>query len=682
MRPLTAVPGRAAGGLATCLILLVGGTALGSDSTSGGAPPVVEILHMEANEGGGAGGHAGIRLGDQVYHFEFGESGRLVMARDAWLDVERQYSEIENRPIHVAALDVSHETARLLQRSLNRRYLAQRRHLERLAQLRAERSLLEAWATAPGAGAPEAPAVPVAAAGYFFHRLPPRGPRAGGSAALASLGESIRASHGPRAISDRAAALRAELSALAPDPAPVEAPADARLPAPRGSLALRYAEILEELAALEVLERAPALRDDALVELGGASAALSTRERARLEALADRLAGEAQALFDSPRPDRGRALLVVSARLAAIEASLLGDRWRPLATVQEDGDLVPAEVFERRPDLAPRAHAAALEDWRSVRRAFAAPELAGELAGEPAGERGWVRLERAANRLASWRRADLEGVSVRFGGPSGTPARPAPWAGAPRPARGDWDVLAGRARLREEAFAGELDGLYGYDLVRRNCASEIFQAIHDAFAELEPPDGVEAESTRRLGGYVGPNRGLAFIPFVSQWEARRSYRVRETRTIPAWRARRVHELASSGSRFWVGLRESIRWTADSYAPHPQDSYFVFFTEKAAPVRPLLGAVNVAAGVVQGAVGLVTWPFDRGRRLLGGWKGAVVSLPELVFVNIRKGTNEVLPPEDPPLEGASREPAARADQGRDRMSLQPPNGFRSAVADSR
>lgn len=632
---------------------------------------------MEANEGGGAGGHAGLRLGDEVYHFEFGDGGLLVLARDPWPDVLRQYTEIENRPIHVARLEVSRETATLLRRFFNRRVLTQRRHLERLERLREERALFERWARAE----PDAEGASVAVAGYFFDALPQAEPRGGTSAFVAGVRDRILTSRGPASIRERRARLQTELEGLVPEAGPADAPRADALPVPQRSFLDRYEEILEQIVALDVLEGAPSVLMEALVDPGPVSGSLDESERARLEALRGALAGEALALFDSPRPDRGRALLVSLARLGALEHSLRRGRWLLLDVAAGRGAPLAAGALARRPDLAPRAREAASVLWSAARQAFSA--------AAPAGEREWSRLEQAAARLAQWQHA-RRGAPPRVGLPRSAPDRPARWPDAPRPRLENWEARAHAARQRERAFAAELDSLYGYDLVRRNCASEIFQSIHDAFAELDPADGVEAESRRRLGGYVPARRSLAFIPFVSQWEARRRYRIAGTRTHPAWRARTVRAMAERGSGLRVALRESVAFTARSYEPHPRDSFFVFFTEDAAPIRPLLGAVNVLAGVAESGVGLLTWPFDGGRRLVRGLKGMAVSLPELAFVNIRKGTNEIVPPLGDPLGGAREEPASvaavrggrAATQGREKMSLQPPNGLSPLVVDSR
>ena len=55
--------------------------------------------------------------------------------------------------------------------------------------------------------------------------------------------------------------------------------------------------------------------------------------------------------------------------------------------------------------------------------------------------------------------------------------------------------------------------------------------------------------------------------------------------------------------------------------------------------PLYGVANLAAGMLEGGLGLVSLPFDSGKRLKSGAVGALFSLPELAFVNIRKGSFE-------------------------------------------
>ena len=74
-----------------------------------------------------------------------------------------------------------------------------------------------------------------------------------------------------------------------------------------------------------------------------------------------------------------------------------------------------------------------------------------------------------------------------------------------------------------------------------------------------------------------------------------------------------------------------------------------FTDDVVAPRPLFGAINVAAGLSAGAAGVALLPFDHGRLLVTGLRGAVFSLPELAFVNLRKGSFTYVPRADRPVE---------------------------------
>jgi hypothetical protein len=59
---------------------------------------------------------------------------------------------------------------------------------------------------------------------------------------------------------------------------------------------------------------------------------------------------------------------------------------------------------------------------------------------------------------------------------------------------------------------------------------------------------------------------------------------------------------------------------------------------------------LAAAAGEFVLGLVRAPFDRGHTAWSGLKGAAFSLPELFFVNLRKGMLEYAP-SDPPRTAA-------------------------------
>src|SRR5262249_44923382 len=242
----------------------------------------------------------------------------------------------------------------------------------------------------------------------------------------------------------------------------------------------------------------------------------------------------------------------------------------------------------------------------------------------------FTAFEAAANRLAELHLARAEGRERRIFGASLVPSRPA------QRAIGELDG-AGLSRAleavgeRQAAYAAASKRRWGYNLVTRNCVSEIFSEIDAAF-----PGGAE-ESRARLGGRIEMDGSLNFIPAVSAASVVSAYPVTERLELPSYRTWRKEQMYEHENPVAVFLRESNPLASAMYRHNADASMFVFFTGDAVIARPLLGAINLAVGLAASAVGLVTWPADGGTTLWAGLKGAVFSLPELFFQNIRKGS---------------------------------------------
>jgi hypothetical protein len=210
------------------------------------------------------------------------------------------------------------------------------------------------------------------------------------------------------------------------------------------------------------------------------------------------------------------------------------------------------------------------------------------------------------------------------------PSRDAPWTDLPVPEVGTDDLAA--ARVAEARFAEWLGRRYGYDLVARNCVSEIFRTV-------EASGAIRARSTDPL----------RFIPFVSAHAVNATWNVVERRTLPSYRRARLVEMYEHEPALRVRLREANVFTSSVYRRNADDSFFVFFTDDVLALRPAFGAVNLAAGLGAVAAGIPLLPFDRGQALWAGARGAVFSVPELAFVSLRKGSFDHVPANQRPTE---------------------------------
>jgi hypothetical protein len=203
---------------------------------------------------------------------------------------------------------------------------------------------------------------------------------------------------------------------------------------------------------------------------------------------------------------------------------------------------------------------------------------------------------------------------------------------APASLRAAGDAAARTAR----AYARAVDDHYRYDLVRRNCVTETFRTID---ATLGP------DADAALGARIGVDAWHA-IPAVATRAVRRSWRVASTDVTPSYRSERVAALARAGNPIAVRLRESNTLTSTVYRRTRDDSVFLFFTDDALPLRPLLGAANLGVGVGASVAGALVSPFDGGTLFLAGLQGMLWSVPELFFVNVRKGSFDWVPRDGP------------------------------------
>jgi len=572
------------------------------------APVFLDYLYVEANEGGSSGGHAALRVGDEVFHFEYRPPGILVLRREAFDDFRRQYAGLENRTIEVRRIPVSEDTLRLVRRRFQRRHFVQRQQLAHLQTLRADRRILEQMLQGE---------VELDGAGFFFRDAETSDP------ALLALRQRVLATYGASFLGARAEELRQRLGALDPQEAPEGTPpvsAD-ETPAPAYRFPQRYRDTLTALAALEVLGAARPLLPEATITAASEELRLREDEARVLPRLVDALAASLVRLLDSSRPDWGFALLLGMARLAALERTGESGRWVFLDGFPEEVAVIGRTRWARRPELV----SAMLRDAHAELDA-ARSRLVSHLRDDGAfGEGELVDLEDAGNRVAEIRRALAEGGDLRVPHHLLLSARRGlrPVVLAPSSA-----LLAARladARVREEAYGRALQRLYRYNLVRHNCVSEIF---HELDAAL-PRDRVRFEGA------------LPFIPALSALTVSERYGASEVFSIPSHRRAALARLYGAENPLRVFLRESNTITSTLYRRTSRDSAFLFFTDDLVVTRPVFGAANLATGVTASVVGLVMTPFDGGETLRAGVKGAVFSLPELFFQNIRKGSFEYI-----------------------------------------
>ena len=560
------------------------------------------FVWVESNVGGASGGHFALRLDDRVYSYHASDDGLLLLERRAREHFDFHYATLENRPLHLASVELSAEAFARVRDGFAAAYLAEQRALARVEDRRENVALLEALVG-------ERSGVSARGAGLLDVR------ESGADEALA-LRREIEARLGGDFLQRAIARLEGELGA-------------ARLDAMHGDAALtRYRERLAERAALLALRDAAGV--DARAVVPADPAPLSSAEAAGLSRLRESLTDAVIDLLTSRRPDRGHALFLAAARHHAVSRSLVESRLVLLDPLVRDAPALDArELASRRAEFEVVAH-----HTEKVYRAERA-----RLRGSGPGARAYQRLEEWAARSAEYRAALDGGRALHAAVERRPPERRRllePIATATPRAELRESLAAARARVRDERDA--LLEMRGYDLVRRNCATGVIATLNRAL-------GGPQAAREALGGALEAGEGLGFVPFVLFDQVRERLAVTRVERVPSYRERRLR--ARQDTSTLGRLREATTLTSTIYRPRPDDTSFLLFTDDLFWVRPAFGLVNLGWALGDGLAGVVTAPLDRGRRLERGLFGALFSLPELTWINVRKGSFDAstLAPDD-------------------------------------
>ncbi|HTO06437.1 MAG TPA: hypothetical protein VMR86_05205 [Myxococcota bacterium] len=556
---------------------------LAGDARSAG----LGFVYVSANVGLASGGHGALVAGDTVYHLQNSPEGLLLLVREGWSSFHTVYAELENRPLVVARLDAAPEVTGQVEAAFARLYVAQEIALARRDSLREDVAWLEAAASGR-------PAPPLRGLGLVDPQSP------GDPDAL-----RLRAQAGDDAVAALRADAEREVESLSAVPEP------GRLETLREALTLRE--------AARALDAGDALDPAALAALPAeVDSPLSADERAGLEALAQRMAETVRELVASKRHDRGYALLLAQARALAARRSLA------------IGRLAVLDAFSGTPDvsLATDASDSVRAKWREQAAGLLRRARQEVLAKGVVDEADWNLVEEVAAINARDGRADAAGQLSEFGRrklPARARAVPTP------PLVGDVGAALAAARARLTAAEAELERRWAYDLVHHNCMTELGRTTDTAFSTPE-------EEVRALGGVTQPEgRALGFVPFVFFDRVRESLRVRELAYFPSHRERELERVLEASPGLATRARESLAYTSSIYTPLPRDSAFLLFTDDVFWRRPVYGGVNLLFALGYTGYGVAALPFDGGVRAKAGLEGMLWSLPELGFVNVRKGS---------------------------------------------
>ncbi|MGZ8183732.1 MAG: hypothetical protein ACXWT1_17400 [Methylobacter sp.] len=610
-------------------------------------------LYIEASEGNSSGGHTAIQFGDEIYHYQHVDSGLIRLFRQEKAGFHFTYRYLQNRPMHLSRIEVSEDTFDLLKDQFKWQFLAQERQFKLLGDLHKERLFIRHLLQKATAGhavvdADAASALRLKGVGLFYPEPGQQSQHTDSnltkqqSLSVQSLRQKVEQRYGPDFLPRRRAMLEAQIKALAPShwPAIDSDSAGDKFPAPIYSFTERYSDSLTALFAIKALIDAPPLRSDALLLTNRPAFKVSETERRILQELRNDLEARLVKALDSNRPDWGYAVLVNMARYIAIDASLQSGYWVFIDDFAENSERVRPEQYLE--------HSARIRILTSDAKAALNQVRLSAASRLRLTESEYSQIEMAANRytelLNSEQRHDF-----RYNGEKALPSKSIGFPDGPVPNLTPEQLTTALSALDnlENSLLETLQQNYRYDLLSRNCVTELFRTINQAllspYRSGDEPADLEAltikESEKRLGGYV--EIPYNFVPFVAYQSVLDRYHVTESRDLDSYRGLELAKLSASQNDPITALRESNTLSSRLYQYNPDDALFVFFTDDNVLLRPVFGLVNTGAGIGQSVYGVFSWPMDSGKNLQSGATGILMSLPELFFFNMRKGSYKYL-----------------------------------------
>lgn len=604
-----------------------------------------EYLYIEASEGNSSGGHSAIEFNDEIYHFQHHDSGLIRLLRQDKQEFHFQYRFLQNRRIHSSHIDVSDETFTRLRDYFKLQFLAQSQQFNLVNQLDKDHFLLQhllykARHDETFSGSNSSTDLQLKGVGLFYNEQQLGNQAQKQSSQSSPLIEMLRQKIEQRYCHDYLNSLSQHITnrikALTPTHWPIDTPllSTNHFPVAINSFTDTYTNYLTGLVAIKVLMNEQTLRPDAYFV---SPELITTKERLALVKLKNQLTLSLVKSVNSKRPDWGYATLINLARIIVLDHSLQLGRWVFLDDFARDSEWISVDQYDHYTNQMLTQINDAKTNLTQTRNAL--------LNLDDLTEVSYSNVEMAANRYFELLKVN-EHKNIRYIGEKALPTKSTPLPDWVIPELSQQQLISALSELDtyQNKLIAELSNHYSYDLITRNCVTELFRTIDQAMLQQAKTQGNQdelliKESENRLGGTISAEYN--FIPFISFQSVQENYKVTTNELLGSYRDQQLAKLYTKNNEFIVNLREANTFTSSIYNYNPDDAFFIFFTDGNLALRPVFGLFNTAAGLGQSLLGFLSWPFDAGKNLKSGATGVLMSLPELLFFNMRKGSYKYL-----------------------------------------
>ncbi|MEM7182513.1 MAG: hypothetical protein AAF518_16485 [Spirochaetota bacterium] len=569
-------------------------------STTSASTRTFEYLYVDANTGQSSGGHTAVKFQDTVFHFQFFPDKIFRIVRETWESFRYTYAVVENRNIVSFSIQVSQVNYEKVLQRFQHLYLAREKQIRQLEYFQTDVAILSTVLH------PEKKYFSLPAAGYIVpkyasnRRLFPEINSKLCLSQLAKLKRQLQNFSFPEArIGKLSFAKDLYTNAFA-----------------KFSFSKKYLSLLYAYQFWSLLKQGMQLQKNSFFALSRKE--LSFQEKIRLKQV---LSFWRSYIYSSLKKDKPnyRSLLVNLARILVIQKSLQENRLFFLNAFVEQQKSLPLPL---RAALTKRQKAIRL-NWNKQRlRFFSDKQIHSEIA--------YHALEDMANRNYQLRmslaNSRLPWVSQR----KILPLRSGEVIILPHTNQSLLRRSITTSRSNLYKYRRYLQEKYHFDLIFKNCTTEIFHVFNESFRIGKN------DKQMPLGFYINADSGLTFIPFYAAYEVEKKYKVVAKKEILSIRRMYLRWKSQKGKASQFLEKENFAPTSSIFRFSESKQAFLFFTDDSFWLRPGYGLINSMAGLGQFLYGLPKAPFDKGKTARYGLQTVLFSLPEIFFFNIRKG----------------------------------------------
>ena len=569
----------------------------------------IDLIYIDANTAGSSGGHAALRVGDYVYHYQHYPSGLFLPVREKWKKFRRVYNDLENRTLYINRITVPEVDFNRIDRYFRKRYLAMELHMENLSALEEERSFIEACSSGNHSFA-------FKGAGFFS--------RSSCKETFFSNNEIAQIKGKLKETEELIRQFKFDFISRHPKPS------SDIFPRPFLTSTSRYIELIHYSKALRYILESRKVKDAVLLDISihapENSPVLNEREITALEQYRHRLKKNILNMMESCRQNIGWPLMLAFARMQAVTRSLLHGRIIMLDPFSDMADFVDSSIWSRKKALG-TIYEGQYKNFIRIRKEVFNEEYLDENSYNLL-ENSYARLYETARHIKGGKKKIRVQNGLMIPDKRDYIDINIPFFQGP-----DCKTFSVTVSKRYEKYREELEKIYSYSIVSRNCVTEL---IEDLYKGL----GDEKDILETLGAYINPYSGLFFVPFVFDREILTNMSINRRIILPSYRNRVVKRICSEENLFSC-LKEASTITSAVYQETGEEYGFLFFTDNVVAPRPILGALNMGYGILYAGSGIFTLPFDNGEMIREGLFGTFFSIPELFFFNIRKGAFSVI-----------------------------------------